>query len=153
MVRELGEIQEIRTRGAIPPCVYYMYTAMRVLTHARSSGASQHLLHGVNDRSGICHSRRLEEDGIKVGPAFGQHAQRPDQVRPEAAAHAAVVHGDDVLGILHRVGHEAVVDADFSKFILNHGDFPRALLLEDVIDQGCFPRLLIMGRARKVRIL
>ena len=118
---------------------------MRVIIHARSSGSSQHLLDCVNDRSGICHSRRLEEDGIKVGAALGQHAERPYQVHPEAAAHAAVFHGDDVLGILHRVGHEAVVDADLSELVLDHGDLPRALLLEDVIDQGCFPRLLIMG--------
>ena len=26
--RKLGKIQEIRTRDAIPPCVYYMYTAI-----------------------------------------------------------------------------------------------------------------------------
>lgn len=78
---------------------------------------------------------------MKVGTSLGKHAESANQIRPETAAHATVVHGDDVLGVVHRFGHKAVIDGYFSKFILDHGNFPRALLFQDVIDQGCLPSL------------
>ena len=66
-------------------------------------------------------------------------SKRSDQVAPDAAAHAAIVHCDQVFRGVHGLSHKASVDRDFSKLILQHRYFPFVLLLEDVVDKGGLP--------------
>jgi hypothetical protein len=59
----------------------------------------------VHDGGRVGQSGGLEQYGIKVGPAPNELPQRPDQIAPHRTAHAAVVHGDEVLGGVQRFGH------------------------------------------------
>ena len=54
--------------------------------------------------------RGLEDDCVEVFAAFGEVVERSHEVPAHGAAHAAVVHGDDVLLGLDLLHHQALVD-------------------------------------------
>ena len=74
---------------------------------------------GVGQTRGF-HHHPVEVQGATAAP-FGQIGQRAAQVFADGAAHAAIVHLDDLFG---RIGNKnIVVDGFFAEFVFDDGNF------------------------------
>src|SRR6266705_3398231 len=91
----------------------------------------------LRDRPRVRHSGGLDDDAVelelaRVAPLF-QLAKDADKVPAHGAAHAAVVHLDDLL--VRVVEQDVVVHARLAELVLDHRDAPAVLLLEDAVDE------------------
>src|SRR5438128_1631577 len=91
----------------------------------------------LRDRPRVRHSGGLDDDAVelelaRVAPLF-QLAKDADKVPAHGAAHAAVVHLDDLLA--GPVQQDVVVHARLAELVLDHGDAPAVPLLEDAVDE------------------
>mmetsp|Transcript_7837 Transcript_7837/g.24012 ORF Transcript_7837/g.24012 Transcript_7837/m.24012 type:complete len:472 (-) Transcript_7837:26-1441(-) len=93
-----------------------------------------------DDRRRVGEARRLEEDAVELLPLLHEGAERPDQVTPDRAARAPVVHLDQVLLGRHVLPHQLLVDVDLPVLVLDHTDPLILLLIQDVVDQRRLPR-------------
>ena len=57
------------------------------------------------------------------------------RIAADGAAHAPVVHGDDILLLLDVLADEGVVDGDGAELVLDDGDELTVVALEDVVHQ------------------
>ena len=56
-----------------------------------------YLVERSHDRGGVRDARGLEQDAVEGVAPLEKFEQGLDQVTPDSAAHAPIVHGDDVL--------------------------------------------------------
>mmetsp|Transcript_13253 Transcript_13253/g.28987 ORF Transcript_13253/g.28987 Transcript_13253/m.28987 type:complete len:276 (+) Transcript_13253:639-1466(+) len=96
---------------------------------------------GSHNGDGIRHARGFDHDLINDVPFSNlpkDLLQPLLKVAADGAAHAAVVHDDNLFCkgqfILLQ---QCVIDRNFSKFVFNDGDFLLLLLLQDVVEQRC----------------
>ena len=91
----------------------------------------------LNDRPGVGHSRRLDDDVIKVSTlCLEQISERQLQVLPDRAADAAVEEHDDVIvGALPR-HDQGVVDSDVAKLVLDDRDTLAVVRGQNVVQQS-----------------
>ena len=74
---------------------------------------------GLRDGARIGEAGGLDQHVVELVPALHELAEDPDEVAPDGAAEAPVVHLEDLLVGLD---DEFVVDADLAEFVLDHGD-------------------------------
>ena len=91
----------------------------------------------LNDRPGVGHSRRLDDDVIKVSTlCLEQISERQLQVLPDRAADAAVEEHDDVIvGALPR-HDQGIVDSDVAKLVLDDRDTLAVVRGQNVVQQS-----------------
>ena len=74
---------------------------------------------GLRDGARIGEAGGLDQHVVELVPALHQLTEDPDEVAPDGAAEAPVVHLEDLLVGLD---DEFIVDADLAEFVLDHGD-------------------------------
>jgi hypothetical protein len=72
---------------------------------------------------------------IEFVAATHQVRNNPNQVTADSAANATIVHLKD---FFISIDHQFMIDANFTKFIDNYGDFFAMLMGENAIEQGSF---------------
>ena len=92
---------------------------------------------GLRHRAGVGQAGGFDDHALEVqfalAPPFGQVGQRGAQVFTDRAAHAAVVHLDD---LLLGVGHQdLVVDVLLAEFVFDDGDLLAMCLGEHALEQ------------------
>ena len=87
------------------------------------------------DGRGVGEAGGLDDDVVEILRAVLEREQRAHQVAAHGAAHAPVVHGDDVLLFLHVLAHERIVDGHRAELILDDGDELAVIALKDVVHQ------------------
>ena len=95
---------------------------------------------GLRYRPWICQTCGFDHHAFKVEQAFalfgGQELQGSAQVFADGAAHAAVIHLDDLLvGVRDQ---DFVVDVFFTELVFNDGNFLAMGLGQDALEQGGF---------------
>ena len=95
---------------------------------------------GLRYRAGVSQARGFDDHAFKVKQAFalfcGQELQGGAQVFTDGAAHAAVVHLDDLLiGVRDQ---DFVVDVFFTELVFNDGNFLAMGFGQDALEQGGF---------------
>jgi hypothetical protein len=85
---------------------------------------------GLSYRPWIREPSRLDENGIEAVPSFHQVAKNPNQIAPDRATYAAIVHLEDFfIGI----DDQGVVNANLAELILDNGYSLAMLFTENAI--------------------
>ena len=95
---------------------------------------------GLRHRTRVCQACGFNHHALKIQQAFalfsGQKLQSGTQIFADGAAHAAVVHLDDLLvGVRDQ---DFVVDVFFTELVFNDGNFLAMGLGQDALEQGGF---------------
>eukprot|EP00967_Tisochrysis_lutea_P117345 scaffold189716_cov28-Tisochrysis_lutea.AAC.2 len=94
----------------------------------------------THDGHGVRHARRLDEHRIQRLPLVHRledGGEGAEDVATNRAAHASVVHDDDLLGRSELgCGEKLVVDGNLTELVFDDGDFLLALRVKQVVEQG-----------------
>ncbi len=88
---------------------------------------------GLGDGTRIGEAGGFNQDVIEAVPAFEQLPKNTDEVAPDGAANASVVHLED---LFLRVDHQLVIDTDLPEFVFDHRDPPSMIFRQHAIQQG-----------------
>ena len=92
---------------------------------------------GLGDRAGIGEPGGFHQHIVELVAALVEIVEHPNQVSAHRAADAAVRHLED---LLVSVDDEGLIDANFPKLVLDHGNAPSVLLGQDPVEQGRLAR-------------
>mmetsp|Transcript_80882 Transcript_80882/g.255222 ORF Transcript_80882/g.255222 Transcript_80882/m.255222 type:complete len:398 (+) Transcript_80882:52-1245(+) len=107
---------------------------------------------GPHDGHGVGHTRGLDDDRVDLGSFVDlveDILEARNQVPPHGAAHAPVVHDNNLLCERKLVLLEQrVINGNLAKLVLDDGDLLLLLLLEDVVQQSGLARPQEAGEDR-----
>ena len=93
----------------------------------------------LRHRTRVREPRRLYEHGVEALLALCELREDAHEVSTHGAAHAPVVHLEELLLRLDAGADELVVDAHLAEFVLNHRDFESVVFLQYVVDERGLP--------------
>ena len=89
----------------------------------------------LRDGARVGHARGLDQDAIEPVPPPHQATEDTDQVTPNGAANAAVVHLEQ---LLVAGNHQLVIDADLAELVFNHREFLPVVLGQNPVEKRGF---------------
>ena len=90
---------------------------------------------GLGDGTGVGHAGGLDHNVIELIAALHQMTENADQITPNGAADASVVHLED---LFFGANDQIVINADLAELIFDHRDLLAVIFGQDAVEQCGF---------------